>query len=300
MLRLPTRPAPAHFAARVILGAALAVLGSASARADATRTTYAQMLVSDLMRRHPDLLVVAMHVTAPGASDNTIIATNLDRIGRKSDDDDLAVIRTNKPILAPMKDKGRYEVLLPLRSVTDETIGALGIVFKYSAAQSEAGFLEDATAMRNQLRAVIPTVATLFEPFTVGTGPGDTLAQRLTMQALARHPDLLVIAMHVTPPGGTTNKVIAINEPKFIGRDSDSVDTDTEKTGKIVMQVIPATHRMEVHMPMIAADGSRVGTICTVYLWEDESQAADYFVRSLAMRDELRPQIPGYESLFKP
>jgi len=106
--------------------------------------------------------------------------------------------------------------------------------------------------------------------------------------------------MHVTPPGGATNKVIAINEPKFIGRDSDAVDTDTEKTGKIVMQVIPATHRMEVHMPMLAADGSRVGTICTVYLWEDERQAADYFVRSLAMRDELRPLIPSYESLIRP
>jgi len=51
---------------------------------------------------------------------------------------------------------------------------------------------------------------------------------------------------------------------------------------------------------MLAADGSRVGTICTVYLWEDERQAADYFVRSLAMRDELRPLIPSYESLFKP
>jgi iron complex outermembrane receptor protein len=199
-----------------------------------------------------------------------------------------------------MLGKGRYEVLLPLRSVTDDTIGALGVVFRYSTGQSEAAFLEDATEMRNRLREVIPSVAALLEPFTMGTGQGDTLAQRLTMQALARHPDLLVIAMHVTPPGGATNKVIAINEPKFIGRDSDAVDTDTEKTGKIVMQVIPATHRMEVHMPMLAADGSRVGTICTVYLWEDERQAADYFVRSLAMRDELRPLIPSYESLFKP
>jgi hypothetical protein len=284
---------------RAALGAA-AVICTASMHAEAVQTNYAQMLVNDLMRRHPNLLVVAMHVTAPGAADNTIIATNLYRIGKRSDDDDLAVIRTNKPILAPMLDKGRYEVLLPLRSVSDETIGALGVVFRYSAGQSEAAFLEDATEMRNRLREVIPSVAALLEPFTIGTGQGDTLAQRLTMQALARHPDLLVIAMHVTPPGGATNKVIAINEPKFIGRDSDAVDTDTEKTGKIVMQVIPATHRMEVHMPMLAADGSRVGTICTVYLWEDESQAADYFARSLAMRDELRPLIPSYESLFKP
>lgn len=284
---------------RAALLAAAAILGAASMRAEVVHTTYAQMLVNDLMRKYPSLLVVAMHVTAPGASNNTIIATNLDRVGKVSDDDDLAVIRTNKPILASMLEKGRYEVLLPLRNVSDETIGALGIVFKYSVGQSEAAFLEDATGMRNRLREVIPSVSALLEPFTMGTDPGDSLAQRLIMEALARHPDLLVIAMHVTPPGGTTNKVIAINEPKFIGRDSDAVDTDTEKTGKIVMQVIPATHRMEVHMPMLAADGSRVGTVCTVYLWGDESQTADYFVRSLAMWDELRPLIPSNDSLFK-
>jgi iron complex outermembrane receptor protein len=287
-------------ALKALAWAGFAISAAGTLQAQALKTTYAQMLVNDLMRKHPDLLVVAMHATAPGAADNTIVATNLDRIGKMSDDDDLAVIRTNKPILAPMPDKGRYEVLLPLRDVSDKTMGALGIVFKYSAGQSESTFLDDATAMRNELQAVIPSVETLFEPFTIGFGAGDTLAQRLTMEALARHPDILVIAMHVTPPGAKKNVVIAINEPKFIGRDSDDVDTDTEKTGKIVMQAIPKTHRMEVHMPMIAADGSRVGTICTVYLWREEGQVADYFVRSLAMRDVLRPLIPSYEALFKP
>ncbi len=285
---------------RAVLCAAAAALGAPPAPAQVAHVNYAQMLVNDLMRRHSELLVVAMHVTAPGAADNTIIATNLDRVGKKSDDDDLAVIRTNKPILAPMADRGRFEVLLPLRDVSDTTIGALGVVFTYSAGQPGERFLDDAVAMRDQLRLVIPKLETLFEPFTIGASPDDTLAQKLTAQALARHPDILVVAMHVTPPGGTTNKVVGINEPKFIGRDSDDVDTDTEKTGKVVMQVIPRTHRMEVHMPMLAADGSRVGTICTVYLWQDESQAADFLVRSLAMRDELRPQIPSYAALFRP
>ena len=282
------------------LVAALAGIGLGPLSAEVTRVNYAQMLVKRMMLKHPDLLVVAMHVTAPGESENKIIATNLDRVGKVSDDDDLAVIRTDRPILAPTAGKGHYEVLLPLRDVSDTTIGALGIVFRFSAGEPEARFLDDASAIRNGLRQVIPDVATLFEPFVVGTAPDDTLAQKLTMGALARHPDILVVAMHVTPPGGKTNKVVGINVPKFMGRDSDEVDTDTEKTGKIVMQVIPKTHRMEVHMPMIAADGSRVGTICTVYLWDDENQSADLFVRSLAMRDELRPLIPSYAALFKP
>jgi hypothetical protein len=43
-----------------------------------------------------------------------------------------------------------------------------------------------------------------------------------------------------------------------------------------------------------------VGTICTVYLWQDESQIADFHIRSQALRDELMPQIPDYAALFKP
>jgi hypothetical protein len=280
----------------------LATIGLSAPRAAAqvVRTNYAQMLVNQLMLKHSGLLVVTMRATAPGASESTVIASNLNHAGEKSDAENLEVIRTDRPVVETSKEEGRCKVLLPLRAVDDRTIGSLGIVFKVSEGQPESGFLENATAMRNQLRAVIPDLTTLFEPFIVGSVTEDTLAQKLTMQALARHPDILVVAMHVTPPGGKANKVIAINVPKFIGRDSDEVDTDTEKTGKIVMQVIPKTHRLEVHMPMLAADGSRVGTVCTVYLWEDESQAADLFARSLAMRDELRPQIPGYEALFKP
>ena len=66
------------------------------------------------------------------------------------------------------------------------------------------------------------------------------------------------------------------------------------------MQVISKTHRMEVHLPLLAADGAIVGTICTVCLWFDERQTADFYARSLAMRDELRAEIPSHAALFKP
>ena len=46
---------------------------------------YAQELVNATMAAHPDLLVVAMHVTPPGASENVIIASNIGRIGKKAD-----------------------------------------------------------------------------------------------------------------------------------------------------------------------------------------------------------------------
>jgi hypothetical protein len=275
-------------------------LVAATAHAEVTRTIYAQMLVDELVREHPELLAVAMHATAPGAADSTIVASYRERVGAKSEADGLEVIQSNKPLTRPSSDRRGYEVLMPLRDVSDRTIGALGLVYRTDNGRSEASSLESAIGIRNWLRLVIPSKDKLFDPFTRGWAPGDILAQKLAMQAMERHPDILVVAVHITPPGGSKNKVVGINEPNFIGRDSDEVDTEIEKNGKTIMQVIPETHRMEVHMPMRAADGSLVGTICTVYLWQDESQTADFFVRSLAMRDELQPRVPSYEALFKP
>ena len=269
------------------------------AGAEIVRVNYAQLLVNDLLRQNPDLAAAAVHTVAPGETESKIIASNHDDIGQKSDGE-LIALKSDAPTVRPASDQHRCTVLLPLLDENEHRVGTLQLGFKFSDGARLASFAEKAAALRNRLQLVLPTHAVLFDPYTLGWFATDTLAQRLTMQALARHPDMNVIAMHVTPPGEKINKVIAINRPNFLGRDSDEVDTDTEKTGRIVMQVIPKTHRMEVHMPMLAADGNIVGTICTVGLWFDENQTADFYARSLAMRNELRAQILSRAALFKP
>jgi hypothetical protein len=57
---------------------------------------YAQTLIDQAVAQHPDVLVLAMHVTPPNTTDNVIIASNIGRIGKKADADDLAVIQTGK------------------------------------------------------------------------------------------------------------------------------------------------------------------------------------------------------------
>ena len=72
-------------------------------------------------------------------------------------------------------------------------------------------------------------------------------------------------------------------------RESVCAETAARMRNRIQL-VVPATHRMEVHMPLFAGDGQNVGPICTGCLWYDERQTADYYARSLAMRDELPPK----------
>jgi hypothetical protein len=126
-------------------------------------------------------------------------------------------------------------------------------------------------------------------------------AQTLTEQELKRHPEVLVIAFHAQIPGETVNRVVAINQAqwgKFQWRLSDDIDTDTAKTQRTVVQVIPATHRMEVHMPLHTKTGETIATFVCVWSFKDEEDAPELMRKSQAIRDEIAPQISSIQQLL--
>ena len=120
---------------------------------------FAQKLVDETAAQHPELLVLVMHVTPPNSSDNVIIASNIGRIGKKADEDDLRVIHTGKTNLEVNKAGDRFEVELVLQDASGKTIGALGTVFPYKAGDNKADFQKKAEKIRGELRKQIPTAA---------------------------------------------------------------------------------------------------------------------------------------------
>ncbi len=127
---------------------------------------YAQQLVNELMAKYPELVVVGLHLTAPGAKVETMIATNLDRVGKQDDDDDIAVAQEHKTVLAPnMKDPHKFEVQVPLKDAAGNFIGgAAGFVFKYNAGDDEVQLHIKALAIRDELAKKTPNLAALLMP----------------------------------------------------------------------------------------------------------------------------------------
>src|SRR5437868_2084410 len=126
-------------------------------------------------------------------------------------------------------------------------------------------------------------------------------AQMLTDQELKRHPEVLVVAFHAQIPSEAINRVVAINQAqwgKFMWRPSDDIDTDTAKTRRTVVQVIPATHRMEVHMPLHTKTGETIATFVCVWNFKDEEEAPELMRKSQAIRDEIAPQISDIGQLL--
>jgi hypothetical protein len=130
----------------------------------ADNAIYAQTLINETVAKHPELLVLGMHAIKPGSKGSHMIAANLDRIGKDDDEDDLAVSKEHKTILAPnIKEPTKFEVAVPLKDAGGQVIGSLSTVFKYAAGDDEVKMHAAAVAIRDDLARKIPNVAALFK-----------------------------------------------------------------------------------------------------------------------------------------
>ncbi len=128
--------------------------------------SYAQHIVDTELARHRDVLILAIHATTPKNADPEILASNIGRIGKKADSDDMRVVRDGKTNLEVNKDLGRYEVELPLKNAAGERIGALGVVFPLTAHTHQKAKHAEAIRIRDEIARQIPSAAKLVAPYT--------------------------------------------------------------------------------------------------------------------------------------
>ncbi len=125
---------------------------------------YAQKLVEDALEKHPDLLIFVFHVTPPGKTTNVIIASNIGRIGKVGDEDDLRVINTGKPNLEVNTYGDHFEVEMAEKDSAGKTIGALAAVFAYKDGDDKEKLHQKAEAILAEIEKQAPTKAKLFAP----------------------------------------------------------------------------------------------------------------------------------------
>ena len=124
---------------------------------------FAQKLVEDTMDKHPDLLIFVFHVTPPGTTKNIIIASNIGRIGKVADEDDLRVINTGRPNLEVNSYGDHFEVEMALKDTSGKTIGALATVFPYKNGDDQEKLHLKGEAIRAEVEKNISSAAKLFE-----------------------------------------------------------------------------------------------------------------------------------------
>ena len=126
--------------------------------------TYAQRLVDETLAAHPEVIILAIHATPPGSRVNVILGSNIGRIGKKADADDLRVIDKGETNREVGESGDRFEAEVPLLDAAGRRIGALGVVFKFGPDSSKDALTARAIAIRDALARQIPSAARLARP----------------------------------------------------------------------------------------------------------------------------------------
>ena len=273
------------------------VLAAPSLFAQAATKTYGQELVDQTIAEHPDIIVMALHATPPKQTDNVIIASNIGRIGKKADSDDMGVVTSGKPLVEVNKAGDRLEIELPLLDTTKDTVGALSIVYAYKAGDDKAALEKRATEIRDSLSRRISNVGNLTQPYRYdATTPTNTYAQQLVDQTMAAHQDVLILAIHVVPPGEKTNVILGSSIGR-IGKAADEDDLRAISTGVPNLEV--NGRRFEVETRLFDAKRKTIGAVGIVFPYKPGDDKADLQRRGYAIRDEMSAKIPSLAALMK-
>jgi hypothetical protein len=124
--------------------------------------SYAQQLVDEILAAHPEVEILAIHATAPESDYNIIVGSNIGRLGKKADNDDMRCFFTGKPNLEVNSTGKRFESEMQLHDRAGQLVGVVGIVVAYKKGDNKQALFNHATQVRVELEKKIPDAASLF------------------------------------------------------------------------------------------------------------------------------------------
>lgn len=179
-------------------------------------------------------------------------------------------------------------------SSSGHRLGTIEIRFKTASAANAV----TAAAVQSDLAKATLSAKNAADawPFNKAFGPS-TYAQTLTARTVSQHPELLVMMVHATPPGGKKNVVIGSNIGRF-GKAADEDDLRVIDKGSTNLELGGDNDRFETEVPLLDAHGMRIGALGLVFPFKAGDDKEAIHRKGLAIRDEVASAIPSNAALF--
>ncbi len=123
------------------------------------------------------------------------------------------------------------------------------------------------------------------------------LAQKLVNEALAKHPEVILLAIHAQPPGHK-NLIVASNFGR-IGKIGDEDDMRCIRTGKPNLELGANGRHFEDELAMQDSSGKTIGALGVVFNYKPGDDKAALQKIATEIRDEMKAQIPTANALFQ-
>ena len=133
------------------------------------------------------------------------------------------------------------------------------------------------------------------------------MAQKLSDDVMAKHPELLSVTFHGVPPGlDKVYTMFAGSFPERIGNPDDPDDIDVIVKGITIVD--PRWHRNDpikkfvVLTPLRDKAGENIGLFVAAYKLEGATAKTEreFYKAAMDLRDSIQPAIPSYAALFDP
>jgi DNA-binding beta-propeller fold protein YncE len=257
----------------------------------------AEQLILTTMSAHPYLRKMGLHAIPEGAKDSVIIANaNANRIGVKSSDGDLDAVKDGKTYCVKRDDGAFYNVKMPLYNAARRAIGILVMEIPYTSAKDEADAVRQAEDLRTELARQIPGHSALFQYSLNISAP---YGQKLVDDAMAAHPGVQKMGLHVNAPHSQENVIIANNIPSKIGKKSSDGDMSVVRTGKpTVNKVTGVAPFYDLALPLSDAAGKSVGMIVMEIRAQAAKDEADALRQGEDITKAIEGSIPNEAALF--
>jgi hypothetical protein len=258
--------------------------------------TWIQHQVEQAMQRHPEIASIVVTGLRGGTQPYVILASSLDAGSVFRQVPEPAV----KIDAAPAEDGRQFVVHEDFLSSTDHILGTIVIRFPYGHGEAADRLESIANAVQQEIKRVMLSAKNAIDPYPydVRYSP-NTYAQEITQQILNAHPELIVVMLHATPPGETTNVVIGSNIGRF-GKPADEDDLRIIEQGKTNLEVAGEGDRFEVALPLLDVNGKQLGALGLVFPLHPGDNKDALHARGRAIRDELAKLIPDNAALFAP
>src|SRR5579859_7574151 len=121
-------------------------------------------------------------------------------------------------------------------------------------------------------------------------------AQKLVEDALAKHPEVILIAIHAQPPGHK-NLIVASNFGR-IGKIGDEDDMRCIRTGKSNLEIGANGTHFEDELILLDSSGKTIGALGVVFHYNKGDDKAALEKIAIQTRDEMKAQLPTAKALF--
>ncbi len=127
-------------------------------------------------------------------------------------------------------------------------------------------------------------------------------AQSLVERIAARHPELLELDIHATPPGAAHSVIVGSKNPARIGRPSDADDVAVARTGTPRVEINrTGANNVEVALPLLSVTGQSVGSVEMTFPYPAGTDRLAMLRQGQHIADEMRRRIAnGPEDLVTP